>query len=72
MEEAETRMKQADARADRAEARMDRFDKQLQATAKLVRAGILLVTNLLKSQKQTDQRLNRLIAALYQSSRNGR
>ena len=62
----------AEARADRADVRMDRMDKQLQATANLVRAGIRIVARLVREGKQTNQRLDRLIAALYRTERNGK
>jgi hypothetical protein len=63
----------------RAEARMDRMDKQIQATANLVRAGIRIVIRLgqenrqlARETRQTNQRLDKLIGALYRTERNGR
>ncbi len=56
----------------KAEARMDRLERQLQATADLVRAGIQFVTKIARNQRQTDQKVNRWILALYRASRNGR
>lgn len=60
---AEARMEKAEARMDRSEARLDRVDKQLQATARLVRAGIKIVADIGKAQRETDQKLKALIQA---------
>ncbi len=58
---------------------MDRMDKQIQATANLVRAGIRIVLRLgqenrrlARETRQTNQRLDKLIGALYRTERNGR
>ena len=77
------RMDRAEGRMDRAEARMDRFDKQLQATRRLVEAGMKIVTKLAQTQaadrKNFDYKINALIHAqdrlvqhLFRQRPNGR
>src|SRR5438270_7397879 len=57
----------AEQRADRADKRMDRFDKQLDATRKLVQAGIKMVVDLRKGQKETEYKIEALIDAQLRS-----
>src|SRR5579862_6435448 len=48
----------------RAEARMDKFDTRLEATRKLVEAGMKMLVRIEKSQKKTDERLATLAASV--------
>ena len=72
MDRAEQRMDQAEQRMDRAEQRMDRaeakaekrmqlFDTRLEATRKLVVAGIKMVTDIAQRQKMNDAAISRLV-----------
>ena len=71
MDRAEQRMDRAEQRMDRAEQRMDRaeakaekrmqlFDTRLEATRKLVVAGIKMVTDIAQRQKKNDAAIRRL------------
>ena len=55
---------------DRAEARMDKFDKQLQATRRLVEAGIKIVLQIGQRQKKNEELLKQLMR--WQPRTNGR
>jgi hypothetical protein len=57
-------------RADRADARMDKFDKQLQATRRLVEAGMKIVLQIGQRQKKNEELLKQLMRG--QQGTNGR
>jgi DNA-directed RNA polymerase sigma subunit (sigma70/sigma32) len=72
----------AEERHRRAEARMDRFDRQLQATRKLVTAGVKFVARIAVENRQLGKRVDaltrdiaelaRMQRAFLRSQRNGR
>lgn len=64
--------KRAEQRAAEAEKRMDRFDKQLLATKKLVDAGIKIVVDLGKRQKELEKSQKLFMDWLRRGNGNGR
>jgi hypothetical protein len=74
--------RQSEERHRRAEARMDRFDRQLQATRKLVSAGVKFVARIAVENRQLGKRVDaltkdiaelaRMQKAFLRAQRNGR
>ena len=66
-QQSEARFQKHEARMDKHEARMDkleaRFDKRMKGFEKLAQIGMKEISQLLRSQRQTDEKLNALIEA---------
>ena len=63
------RAEQAEQRMDRAEQRMLKFDLRLEATRKLVQAGVKLVIQIGERQKETDVKLKELTDSVRELSK---
>jgi chromosome segregation ATPase len=72
MDRFDRQMAAAEKRAKAADARMDKFEKQLQRTRALVEAGMKIVVDLAKSQRELAKSQKAFMDSLRKGNGNGR